>query len=59
MFRKLAQTEDWKADLQENYWENIYAGAAETRRRMDAEHVELKQILTELGMVKASERSDQ
>ena len=52
VFRQLAQTEDWKTDLQNNYWENIYAGAAETRRRMDAEYVEMKQILTELGMAK-------
>ena len=52
VFRRLTQTEDWKADLQENFWENIYSGPAETRRRMDAEQVELKQILTELGMAK-------
>ncbi|HZM46880.1 MAG TPA: tripartite tricarboxylate transporter substrate binding protein [Burkholderiales bacterium] len=52
VFRKLAQTEDWKADLQENFWENIYSGPADTRRKLDAEHVELKQILTELGMAK-------
>jgi putative tricarboxylic transport membrane protein len=55
VFRRLAQTEDWKTDLQNNYWENIYAGAPETKRRMDAEYVELKQILTELGMAKAPE----
>jgi len=52
VFRQLAQSEDWKADLQKNYWENIYAGSAESRQRMDAEHAELKQILTELGMAK-------
>jgi putative tricarboxylic transport membrane protein len=52
VFRRLAQTDDWKADLQENFWENIYSGPAETRRRLDAEHAELRQILTELGMAK-------
>lgn len=52
VFRKLAQTEDWKKDLQDNYWENIYAGAAETRRWLDAEHAELKQLLSDLGMTK-------
>ena len=52
VFRKLAQTEDWKKDLQDNYWENIYAGAAETRRWLDAEHAELKQLLSDLGMAK-------
>jgi putative tricarboxylic transport membrane protein len=53
VFRKLVQTEDWKQELHENYWANIYAGAAETRRWLDAEYVELKQLLTELGMAQA------
>jgi len=52
VFRKLAQTEDWKSDLQNNYWENIYTGAADTRRWLDAEYAELKQILTELGLAR-------
>ncbi|MGH8635439.1 MAG: Bug family tripartite tricarboxylate transporter substrate binding protein [Burkholderiales bacterium] len=52
VFRKLAQTDDWKLELQENYWENIYAGAADTRRWLDAEFVETRQLLTELGMAK-------
>jgi putative tricarboxylic transport membrane protein len=52
VFRKLAQSEDWKRELQQNYWENIYAGAADTRRWLDAEYAETKQLLTELGMAK-------
>jgi putative tricarboxylic transport membrane protein len=55
VFRKLAQTEDWKSDLQNNYWENIYTGAADTKRWLDAEYAELKQILTELGLAKGIE----
>ena len=53
VFRKLTQTEDWKRELQENYWENIYAGAADTRRWLDAEYSETRQLLTELGMAKS------
>jgi putative tricarboxylic transport membrane protein len=52
VFRRLAQTEDWKTDLQNNYWVNIYAGAAEARQWLDAEQVETRQLLTELGMAK-------
>lgn len=52
VFRRLAQTEDWKTDLHNNYWVNIYAGAAETRRWLDAEQLETRQLLTELGMAK-------
>ncbi len=54
VFRRLAQTEDWKTDLYNNYWVNIYAGATETRRWLDAEQVETRQLLTELGMAKAA-----
>jgi putative tricarboxylic transport membrane protein len=53
VFRKLARTEDWKQELQENYWEDIYAGAADTRRWLDAEYLETKQLLTDLGMAKS------
>ena len=53
VFRKLAQTEEWKADLQNNYWENIYTGAADSKRWLDAEYADLKQVLTELGMAKS------
>lgn len=52
VFRKLSETDDWKTDLKNNYWENIYAGTADTRRWLDAEHADLKQMLTELGMAK-------
>ena len=55
VFRQLVQTEEWKSDLQANYWANIYAGAAETRRRMDTEYAEVKQLLADLGMVKTAE----
>ena len=52
VFRRLAQTEDWQSDLQNNYWVNIYAGAAEARRWLDAEQLETRQLLSELGMAK-------
>jgi putative tricarboxylic transport membrane protein len=52
VFRRLTRTEDWKQELRENYWENIYAGAADMRRWLDAEYSETRQLLTELGMAK-------
>jgi putative tricarboxylic transport membrane protein len=52
VFRKLVETEEWKKEVQDNYWENTYVGASETRRRLDQEYAELKQILTDLGMAK-------
>jgi putative tricarboxylic transport membrane protein len=52
LFRRVAMSEEWKQDLKENYWVENYSGAAETRRRLDAEYLEIKQIMTDLGMAK-------
>ena len=52
VFRRVAESEEWKKDLRENYWVENYSGAAETRRRLDAEYLEIRQIMTDLGMAK-------
>jgi putative tricarboxylic transport membrane protein len=52
VFRKVVQTEDWKADLQKNYWLDIYANAAGMRKWLDSENAEVRALLTELGMAK-------
>jgi putative tricarboxylic transport membrane protein len=52
LFRKLVQTEDWKKDLEDNFWINAYAAAPEAKRVFDREYEEYKAILTELGMSK-------
>jgi len=52
VFRKVVQTEDWKADLAKNYWLDIYANAAGMRKWLDSENAEVRALLTELGMAK-------
>ena len=52
VFRRVALSDEWKQDLRENYWVERYSGAAETRRRLDVEYLEIKQIMTDLGMAK-------
>jgi putative tricarboxylic transport membrane protein len=52
VFRRVATSEEWKQDLKENYWVENYSGAGGTHRRLDAEYLEIKQIMTDLGMVK-------
>jgi putative tricarboxylic transport membrane protein len=52
LFQRIAASEEWKNELKENYWVSNYSGAAETRRRLDAEYLEIKQIMTDLGMAK-------
>lgn len=52
VLRRVIQTEEWKQDLRENYWVSNYASATETRRRLDAEYAEFRQIMGDLGMAK-------
>ena len=52
LMRAISQTPEWKQDLQDNFWVNAYTGAAETKRRLDHEYTEIKQVMTELGVAK-------
>ena len=52
VFGRLVQLDEWKKEVAANHWENTYLPAAEARKRLDAEYVETKLILTELGMAK-------
>jgi putative tricarboxylic transport membrane protein len=53
LFRRVTASEEWKQDLKQNYWVENYSAATETRRRLDAEYLEIKQIMTDLGLAKA------
>jgi putative tricarboxylic transport membrane protein len=50
--RRVTESPEWKQELRENYWVNAYSGAAETRRRLDAEYEQAKQVMAELGISK-------
>jgi putative tricarboxylic transport membrane protein len=52
VFSALVKTEDWKKDLQMNFWDEGYADAKAARKRLDEEYAEYKAILTELGAAK-------
>jgi putative tricarboxylic transport membrane protein len=52
VFRKVIQTDEWKQELRDNYWVSTYVSASDTRRRLDEEYAELKQILNDLGMAR-------
>ena len=52
LFQKIVQTEDWKKDLEENFWVDAYAPAAQARQVFDREFQEFRTILTDLGMAK-------
>jgi putative tricarboxylic transport membrane protein len=52
VFAALVKTDEWKKDLQDNFWDEGYANALNTRKRLDEEYAEYKAILTELGAAK-------
>ena len=52
VFATLAQTDEWKQDLEANFWVNGYVGAQAARKRLDDEYAEYKAVLTELGLAK-------
>lgn len=49
---RLAQTDEWKKDLQQNQWENTYMGSGETRKYLDDEYAATKRALAEIGLSK-------
>ena len=52
IFAALVKTDEWKKDLEENFWDEGYVDARGSRTRLDEEYAEYKAILTELGLTK-------
>ena len=52
VFAKLAQSEEWRKDTEQQMWVADYTLSAETRKHLDREYEVLKTILTDLGLTK-------
>jgi putative tricarboxylic transport membrane protein len=50
-FAHVAQSEEWKKELEDNAWAEGFLGSADTRRHLDAEFEMLGRMLVELGVV--------
>ena len=50
-FAKVVEADEWKKELDDNAWADVFTGAAETRRHLDAEYALLRNMLGELGVV--------
>lgn len=50
----MAATEDWKKEMEENFWVNGYVNAQAAKKRLDEEFAEYQVILTEVGLAKAA-----
>src|SRR5688572_15589680 len=52
VFARLAQSEEWRKDTEQQMWVADYTLSADTRKHLDRESEQLKVILTELGLTK-------
>ncbi len=53
VFTKLAQSDEWRKDTEQQFWSAAYTLSAETRKHLDREYDQLKVILSDLGLIGA------
>jgi putative tricarboxylic transport membrane protein len=52
VFRRMVKTDAWRQAVEKNQWEEDYMNSADFGRNLKAQYEILKDVLTELGMVK-------
>jgi hypothetical protein len=50
--RRLVESEEWKKELETNFWTTEYLRGAETRKFLERDNAELRAFLVELGLAK-------
>ena len=49
---KVVQTEEWKRDMEKNYWESHFLTSAETTKDLKSQYERYKAVLTDLGLAR-------
>jgi putative tricarboxylic transport membrane protein len=52
VFRRLTESEEWKKELDENFWLNEFLTSADARKQMDRDDVQLRAFMKELALIK-------
>lgn len=52
VFRRLMEVDEWKKELEDNFWQANFQGPAENRKFLARDYEEAKAFLTELGLAK-------
>ena len=52
VFAGLVKTDEWKRDMQTNFWSDFYLGSVDSRAFLQTEQATLKTILVDLGLAK-------
>jgi len=50
--RKMAESPEWRSDLEKNYWFNDFKASAEFRKELEKDYADMKAVLTDLGLAK-------
>jgi putative tricarboxylic transport membrane protein len=51
-FRRIVQTDEWKQDVERNYWDSAFMDSAEATRYLKSQYDLYRPILVELGLAK-------
>jgi putative tricarboxylic transport membrane protein len=52
VLRRMVESEEWKKELEMNFWTSEFMGSAETRKRMERDNAAERAFLVELGLAK-------
>ncbi len=50
--RKAAQSAEWKAELERNYWSDDFVTSAQFRKDLDKDYADMKAVLGDLGLAR-------
>lgn len=51
-FQRFVESEEWKKELETNFWASEYMRSAETRKYMEQDNAQVRSFLAELGLAK-------
>jgi putative tricarboxylic transport membrane protein len=51
-FQRFVQSDEWKKELEVNFWTSEYMRSAETRKYLEQDNVQVKAFLAELGLAR-------
>jgi putative tricarboxylic transport membrane protein len=49
---RLTRHEDWRRELERNMWSDFYLSSKDARRFLDQQNVELRALMTDIGLAK-------
>lgn len=52
IFRRFVESDEWKKELETNFWTSEYMRSADTRKYMEQDNVQVRAFLAELGLAK-------